>query len=83
MLSAKTDLASQVMVIPPVTAIYEQPTCGFDTQIIEHVCTKELTGFKILDLPDTLDLDRYLLNTTFSSDGHLAAYAAWCLVRAF
>jgi hypothetical protein len=84
-LSAETDLALQVMAIPPVTAIYEQPTCGFDTQVIEHVCTRELTGIKILDLPDTLDMDKYFLDSTFSSesDDNLAAYAAWCLVRAF
>jgi hypothetical protein len=69
-----------VLPISPQTKLYGQPTCAIDTHVFEHVIVNEITGLKILDLPDWPDFDQYLLNVTFSSDMIVATYAGWMQV---
>jgi hypothetical protein len=66
--------------ITPVTECYGQPTCSVDVHLDEHLVTWQITGFKLLQLPDSLDFDKYFLNKSFASDDNIAAYKAWMKV---
>ena len=66
--------------ITPVTECYGLSTCSVDVHLDEHLVTWQITGFKLLQLPDSLDFDKYFLNTSFASDDNISAYKAWMKV---
>jgi hypothetical protein len=65
--------------IPPVpqSEAVGIPTCPMDTHIMEYLFVLELTGIKIMALPNCMSFDQHSLNSSSNTEDGVSLYATW------